>query len=346
MNRLAPNPETFSTQVEQLPEDQRLFNEQLEAVRKSGIRQMPEFSDMLAHDGTVTSFDRDIVEPGLYLDSTYLPVLEAKGGAPDRLSFQVKDMMKIGRDDSRHHVFFGALAMNWFNHNEIVQQQVAIKPTISKYPTDFDQALQEIAIHQHLEDLGIPTLEAAGLLVTPESPQSNLPNLFQVSLFKPLTTMDNINWRSLSMEQRWNRLGKALDTLAVLHGNLIFHGDPDLRNIGFSEVEGEIVVVDTEFSESGQYLVHPSSANGEKRIYQCMSNDFSRLSMSIDGHIFGSLPREERPTTHERFEQLLQHVYLPYYERLIKTGSPYLRVLTHQLDEIMARKMKEALGEV
>jgi hypothetical protein len=75
-----------------------------------------------------------------------------------------------------------------------------------------------------------------------------------------------------------------------------------------------------------------------------MSNDFSRLIESVDSDILGQLPVEERPKGVDRFEEHVQHVFVPYYEKLIRTNSPYIRTLKHVLNAVEIHRMRQAEG--
>jgi hypothetical protein len=338
-------PETgppISPEIPRTPAEE-LFTESIDMVRKAQVHELPDFTRTLQHSGFLTPFPHDAFEPGIHVDSQRWGVV-AERGAPDRFTFIGQDWLRIGRDESYRGVFFGNMVSTWFNDGTVANEQVAVTPSLGRFPQDYQESLQEIAIHQYLEQLGVPTLEVLGMLVV-ERPEQ-VPRVFKISRFRPYETLNNINWRGLTEDQRWDRMGLALDTLARLHAHLVFHGDPVFKNIGFGQTEGDIVVIDTEKSLSAALAIHPSQIEkGEQRIMQLMSNDFSRLCLSVDHEILSCLPEGERPHGLDRFEVMLEHVYIPYFERLVHMHSPFVSLLKTQLfDRVVARKMQEAEG--
>lgn len=325
---------------------QQIFSGVLEGIRKDTTLLLPDFSGHINEEGRMTEGLDGVLEPGLHLSHDIRTWCKEVGQQlPDRVSFAPQSMLRLGRENSRRKVFFGNLELDWFSHSGIHETvQVAVKPADA---ASLRRTMHECAMYQRLEGSDIPSLEVLGILVASEHDVSDRkqPKHFLMTRFQPsITTMDNLNWAELATEEKWQNLEPALDTLIMLHGNLLFHGDIEFKNIATGDIKGQRVVVDPELMASARYLTHPST--DPMKLVRLMSVDFSSICTSLDTFVFSKLPVDERPINDiEKFEELLNRVYLPYRERLVKLESSNRAALLAAYDVMIDQKARQACGE-
>lgn len=320
---------------------QAFFQEMIAGIRKHRVREMPNLSHQLDRTGRRTvNLEQFLASPeGIYLATdTFIP--KTSTGLPDRVSFRPNDILRLGRENSRQQVFFGTLDYSWFATGETGSQQLAVKPILNT-SSGMDRMLHEVAMYQRIQRLGIPTIDVNGVALL-EKPVQGLSG-FVVSKFNPeITTMDTFNWREMPIEQRIERLMPAIDTITTLHGNLLFHGDAEFKNIAVKTALGSVVIVDTEWGCNLE-----DSADDVMKVAQNMSHDLTSLSTSIDTFVLG--PKSERlfgpKNDIERFDFLHACLFTPYYDVLLHSGSPHLGILSKAFQVVMDQKARQSRGE-
>lgn len=323
---------------------QSTFGQAIDELRREQVYEMPALADGLSHTGRISRQNDTSLEEGLYVVPKFRDILTERV-MPNRLGFVPQAAVRVGKEDSRRKVFFGALSEQWFHNGSNGIIQVAIKP--------FTRALRETAVHEfamyeYLATSGIRTIRPLGMLAlqshADDTPRT--PSIFMISQFEPnLTTMDNISWADIQTEDAWDRLKTGLQALAELHSKLIFHGDFKFRNIGYDQL-GQSVVVDTELSVSTRDL--ENITDPEKRIQQLMGVDFSDFCLSVGATILNPKknPDLARPLSDiEKFEQEIEHIYLPYFDLLTHTGSEHLPILHAAFNRMIEQKTAAARGE-
>lgn len=337
----------YRREADKVAEPQTVFSELLEATRSSDIKPIPDLSEQVNHRGKYQNPDVQL-DPGLYLAADYTYNLPR---VPDAITFFGQPANRLGREDSHNYVFFGKLLCHWFREFDAqAEHQVAVKPYNRQRPYT---NLGELAMHQYIQKLGLPTLEPVGLLALPgEEKRSYLLTKFRPSV----ATMDTIDWWELDEEEKWQRLDVAIDTLVLLHSNLLFHGDFKFRNVGFGE-RGEVVIVDPELMVSGKEYADEALAELDGDPLQPrpsfdmlrgkMSSDFSALTDSIQELVLTTLPKRERPRNDmARHKEYKRRLYGPYRERLAASDSEYKGLLLRVFDDMVRVKKLRASGEM
>lgn len=279
---------------------------------------------------------------------------------PDRVVFQLEPIDRLGREKSRHQVFFGQLEGQWFHERQTDSISVAIKP-IPNYPQDRYKVLHEVAMHQYLRENDLPALDVVGIMLTGAKPvwaeQDNKegyddeyrePYGYVISRTEDdMDTIDNLKWSGLTIEQAGSRMSYVLDTLALLHSHYVFHGDTEFRNIAIADSGRSIRLIDLEFARSFRDARIDVDAITEK-----INLDFSCVAKSLDEHIgylFHDHDGNKQPLEAYRF--MLDYLLLPYGERLQRIGVPhddalalaYKQTVLMQLDT--ARSIEAAIRQ-
>jgi hypothetical protein len=349
-NGLVRTGEVLSKEALNPATDQDLVNQQIftgfiERIRKPEALPLPDLTPYLAHEGReTTDLAVHLDGPGdrVFLSDSFYRYVE-HDVFPDRLSFDAQPVLRMGREDSRRQVFFGALRAKWFNSAESEARQIAVTPFPDDETSSITRALtfHEVAMYQHLGKLGIPTLEVLGVSVF-EKAKSNIGGFVVTRLVPDLTTLDTLEWDNMAEDETEQYLGMALDTVAMLNSELAFHGDPRFKNICFGEAKNNIIVADLEFGTSA--LDVPENI---ATLCKCMAREFTLIRESVNNYIIGSLPRDQRPRDDiERFEFMHNRVYEPYFERLVHIGGPYIDVLTKAYDLFIRQQEASARGDI
>lgn len=313
----------------------------IDKFRPNTITKLPDLSEHLDQETRRTTGldtlldgkgDRVFLAPGFfeYLEDNRMP---------NRLSFKPKPLLRMGKEDSAHQVFFGNIRAWWFQEATQQNMQVAIKP-IPDTDMGREHLFQEASIYQLLAKLDIPTLEVFGVAML-EKPRHNISG-FVITHFNPeIITLDSLPWGHMQEEERWEYVDLAIDTLAILHSELLFHGDPAFKNIALGEAKQSFTVVDLEWGTCGRGI-----ADNVHRIQQMMANDLSVLTQSIEDRVIKYLPIDQKPQDDiEKFNILRDKVYEQYFERLVHIDSPYLDVLTKAYEMMIEKKAQMARGE-
>lgn len=317
------------------------FQRDLAGIAPGTVTALPDLTGYIKHSGT---FPRPELELGTGMAVDYQ--LLAEQGAPDEFIidnqvFFNKPPHRLGRENSHNKVFFGLLLANGTGVEAPIGLDVAVK---TKPIEKVSALLGEVAMFQYLQSIGIPTFRPYALLRTNDNIH------FLTETQQNVDTMDTIEWKSLDLPERWVQMDYAIQTLALLHSNMLFHGDSEFKNIAFGDL-GDIVVVDPELMvsciELAEMYLHGSDERIRKsafiRIKQCMGSDFSDLTNSIEDTFFRGLPDNERPGSKAAlFKELKRHVYNPYRAALYESDSPYRQVLLDAFDVLLHERKEQS----
>ena len=300
------------------------FQEDLQAIAPHTTYSLPDLTSHINHAGKYT-------RPNIKLGSGLFLSPDASGDSEsnrpakaDAFSFLTQPGHRLSREKSHNEVFFGKLLLHWHSDSlGYAESQVAIKPTKNRAAI-----LGELAMFQYLKQKNLPTFDPTGILLSPSGHSDHLLTKFE----KPVATMDTVEWRDLETQEKWLQVDFAVQTMALLHSELLFHGDLEFKNVGFGD-RGDLIIVDPELTVSSLEMadIAQSSSNEKEielaqlRIKQSMSTDFTSVCLSIDEFIISSLPGDERPlTSASKFKSYARYLFRPYREALIEAGSPYL----------------------
>lgn len=319
---------------------QQEFSYFIESIRKPNVFSLPELDVAMHTDGTVSDSIEDFFYGRgnrMYIDDKLLDIF-CKTDCPDRMVFRPQHLLRIGKEDSRHKPFFGKLNGKWFHDPTNEPHQIAIKPIISpkRSPMTKQKLLHEVAVYQHLNKLGIPTLDVLGVAVL-DQPRNDVYG-YAITDFDPdIVTLDSLDWKRMSKFEHFEQIENATDYASLLHSNLIFHGDCEFKNIAIGESKKSLKVVDMEWST---ILTDPDISL--LKIKQNMSADLSLIGYSIDKFVFKYWKDElDLGDDSKRFNVLHTVLYEPYYEKLLHSNSQYIDLLSKAYEWIMFDKQKE-----
>lgn len=320
------------------------FREGLDYVHGRETHSLPDLSGFIHHGGKFTRPDINF-EPGLFLADGYMGQNTEVGETvtTNHLTFNVQPSNRLGREDSHHKVFFGKLISDCLDGEQpTVNEQIAVKPL-----DNIGTLLGELAMFQYMNMLNLPTFQPVGILVSGTRPHH------MITKFEhPVDTMDTVNWQDLNLDERYDQLDYALETAVMLHTKMLFHGDLEFKNVGFNDT-GNLVIVDPEWSVSGLNLAKIYRETDDKdlkerallRLSQLMSKEFSDISRSIDKFIFSGVTNSQKPKTDAAFFKIQKHhLYNPYKNKIIASGSEHTDTLLNAYDIMLHSKKVRAHG--
>ncbi len=316
--------------------NQAVFIESLEGLTHRPIGELPDVRAALNHRGGRSSAVHEILESEKAAALFHSGVEVAP---KQEFAFAPRPLFRFGREDSRRQLFFGEMSGIGVASEEKPTVEVAVS-TIP-HAKDFikhQQSLHEIAMYQHVASLDVPTLDVLGLI------KSDAPDIygFVITRYEPdIRTLDTLEWGDMTAKEAANALSHAVDTLALLHANYIFHGDPAFKNIAVCDANQKPTIVDLELS--GSLL---DEQDDVRKLSLFMKSDFSFLASSLDGNV-GHLYQNEADVTSltDRFNFMHEHVFLPYFNRLVKFGITPQDPLGLAYDNVVSRRLDEAVGD-
>lgn len=318
--------------------DYAAFERDLTSSYDGRVRVLPPFEDDLKHRGTIPiNSDKYFRVERVYLTSEVTASLGTQ--RVESIGFQPKPFLLHGREWSQRKVFFGNL--NIAHQEQGISMPVAVKPFV---PQAFPHATHEMGMYRYMDSLGIPTLQVVGMVAIQGASDKYKEPLTYVMTkeHRGLTTLDNVEWKTIDKEERWSRLRPAIDTMAHLHAKMLFHGDLEFKNVAYEEEERAFRVVDPEYMVSLRDVVTPFGNDPleRRRVVQKMSADFGKLFKSVTEMLLDK-GTDERAA----FESIAIHVYLPYAQEIARSDSPYVPVLLAAFDEVLEQKRQQAYGE-
>lgn len=296
---------------------------------------LPDYKVRINHNMKFVQVNEDL-EQGMYLDEG----LHREGM---QYGFFVQPGNRLTREDSHNKVFFGNLLLLPEGEGGEVHAQVAVK---SRSSNETSKLLGEMALFQHLEDLGLRTYRSAALLVGQKATH------FMTYFEGNVATMDTIEWESMDVEEAWTEVDKVVDTMYQLYPNALFHGDLEFRNVAFDQT-GNTVIIDPELMISARdsfdelldagIMLTPDQQRVYNALVQKMSGELSSIFKSIDRHIVPLIPKGERPRTDEaRLKMYKKSVLEPYKSRVRDLDDPVRGLLLRLADDVIARKKLHA----
>jgi hypothetical protein len=316
------------------------FQQDLAQIGPDKTFELPSLTEWINHSGKYSRPDITVPE-GFLVDPQLDAFATTEGDAIPRCFFY-KPPHRLGRENSHNKVFFGEVTnTDPIDQFEVPGIDIAVK---TKSASHYRSLLGELAMFQYMSNLELPTFRPYGLLHSNE-------NFYLMTLTeRPVDTMDTIDWRSMELDERWTQLHYAIETLGILHGHLLFHGDSEFKNIGFDDT-GDIVVVDPELMVSSLELGYAYESEtvydideknfSMRSIKRAMSKDFTDLIRSIHEYIFRGLPDTQRPGSESAvFKELKRHLFNPYRNLIYEGNGPFKSVLLAAY-EAMLHERKE-----
>lgn len=307
-------------------ERQNAFYYDLAAFDPSLLKPLPDMSHEIDHYGGED--DLPSLSPGFYMEPTiFSRVVEMLDDSNAR--FVIKDDLKIGRDDSRHQVFFGDIILDAAHSSRSLE--VAVKSTAATE--------KELAMYQFVRQLGMKTFHPVGFMVMPNGRKHLL-----TSVMRGVKSIDSYDWALFDTDEKWDTTGAAVDTMVGFHTELLMSKDLAFRNVVTGDYR-EVIYADLELSVSMRGvgdeiidLMHSTVPEVVKdrdicinAIAKIMGQDFTDVINSIRTHVFKNLPASEKPqTTMAEFKQLKRHIYGPYEQLLLsldKSTTPYVPIV-------------------
>jgi hypothetical protein len=300
---------------------------------------LPDFSEYLNKEGGETTGIIDTLygwknpHNTIYVSEELRDQMESNGGSPNALEFSPQEMLRMGRENSWHGVFFGSLTSKWFKNGVERKDQIAIKPVTTD---SLRQAkiLHEVAMYQYLGRVGLATFQVMGLTMF-DTPQNSVIG-HVITKFDPrVKTMDNLPWANMEENDKWEAVDLVLRGLANLHSKMIFHGEPEFKNTALTESPDSLFYVDL---ERGSCLsqrhkdIHAIKLN--------MNVDLSRVTRSVEASILQYMP--EKLTNRQRFGLLHNKVFERYFEHIVRADNEYTGVLA----QAYARMIKEKVDQL
>jgi len=335
----------FETPLTQLDIVNR-FRSDLITTPEGNFHALPDMQPYINHDA---QFSRPAVQlqPGIFLDKEAAGISPLHENGIASCDFRLRPVHRLGREDSHNLVFFGHLVLQDRSRKAFAETEVAVKP-IKKVK----EGLGELAMFQYMRSLGIPTFRP--IAFSKHSDTAYLMTEFD----RPVNTMDTVEWHELDRDEKWQQVGLGVSTLALLHSNMLFHGDAEFKNIAFNDI-GEIVIVDPEFMISARGIAEALQGVRMNRaldqdeatdlgwIKRKMSNDFTNLCRSVNRYVIGINAQDRRrPHATAIFKQYRKHIYLPYRKELYNIGSSYLPLLDRAYNELLIDRKEQSKQDI
>lgn len=315
--------------------NQLIFSKTIERLTSKAVDLLPDLGEEVNHRGgrSVAAKNRLEKMHAIALLSQDVEIEHEKS-----LAFTPQPFFRLGREDSRRQVFFGEISglrtlSSGSSNTEVAVGVIPREDDFIKH----EQAIHEVAMYQHLAAMDIPTLDVIGVV------KSSSPDVygFAITHYEPtIRTLDTLNWADMSDKYIAGTLNQAVDTLALLHVNYVFHGDSEFKNIAVCDARQKPVIVDLELSGS---LRDKKTDISKLSLY--MSSDFSSLATSIDRSL-GRLYRDEPGSASgsDRFYFLDQYIFTPYHDSLVQLGVVPGDPLWLAFDAVVRKKLDEAVS--
>jgi hypothetical protein len=316
------------------------FTEDLTKIYDGRIRELHNYADDLNHQGKVPlNVEKYRRIEGLYLSREVID--ELGGRYVPSVGFTLKPFRGLGRENSRRKVFFGDLDI--LGDEQAASLPVAVKPY---QPGAFHRCIHEMGMYQYMNNIGLPTLRVLGVLAVN---QGKTPRAYVLTHERRgITSLDNVEWKKLSIPERWTRMRPTIETMAILHSKMVFHGDLEFKNVVHGETERSLYIVDPEDSVSLRDVVTPYEDRTDERheVVRKVSAEFEAVRRSVRDFIAPE-PDVGQPDAasldeKEEFEDMLEHVFSPYYLAIMRTDSPYQTILRSAFSTVIEQKRQYA----
>jgi hypothetical protein len=313
----------------------------IDHVRESTVLDLPDLSAMVDHQGgTTRGVEEVLATPNdrVFLSPKFYEFI-GDTALPDRLSFATQDILGVGKGDSQHQVFFGLMQGQHLDARPDFNGHIVAKP-IKSTPSVKARLFHEVAMYQHIANEGLPTLDVLGVALF-DSPREKLAGFVMTTYDRDIDMLDSLDWAKMDPETAWDYVGKALEYEALLVDRLLFHGDPEFKNIAIGTKEDALKVVDLESTASLR-----DCSDEVDRIKTFLSSDLAQIALSVDRFVFKYLPEDQQPKNDmDRFDILHKRVYEPFYERLQRHDGEHLDILSEAYERMVKSKLAMARGE-
>jgi hypothetical protein len=314
---------------------QRAFLDRLQTLHDSSVAPMPDFAAALTHDGRLGSGINVHDLNGAYLTRQELAPYAAAGEVtPNTFSFDLQPLVGMGREESWRQVFFGRMDLTSRSGNVETDVQTAVKA----FPlSESAYALREAGMMQYLAEQGISTVELVSFIVDREAGMFYLVTRFDGAI-TPLNKQKF--WLNIQSEGLDAQLQPAVQMLADLQGELVFHGDAEFKNAGIGEQAGSYVAIDLERAVSMRDLVDGDEP--PQRVIEAMAADFASIRKSFQTTVYPNLPPDQAPQTPEQqLDYELKHFFEPYIRAVRAGDSPHKTMLVRAYEGWVERRRKE-----
>lgn len=300
------------------------------------VKSLPNFKDEVRHDGKSTRITRAL-QSGLYLAKNALD--DCRIVSSKEVSFQGKEGLYIGKQNSRHSVMFGLLNSS-YNSGEF-QIPVAIKP--SDKP---EQLLAELAILQYLQqDTNQSSYAPIGYLSSASSD-------YLITMFNSgVSTFDVFEWNRLNSNHKIKLLGDISLGIGNLHSQFLYHGDASDKNLAIDD-NNKFFIVDPEFMVSTENIASKLAKQKDfgrgttdyVGIRRHMNRDLTDMYSSVLHKVFGARKIKKQQ---DKLTYLQKYVFAPYKAALLKQAKPeYLDLQVSLADDLLLDWQTKARNEI
>jgi serine/threonine protein kinase len=300
------------------------------------VNRLPNYKNEFKHNGKNTRINNRLAS-GLYLAQNALG--SSRVVTSKEVSFQEKEGLYIGRQDSRHSVMFGLLNSS-FNSGDF-QIPVAIKP--SDKPA---QLLGELAILQYLQS---ETDQSTYLPIGYFSSDSS--DYLITEFNNGVSTFDVYEWKRLNNGNKVKLLEEISSGIGRLHSQFLYHGDAHAKNLAIDD-NNKFYIVDPEFMVSSSDIAKNLASQKDFGrgtsdyigIRRQMNRDLTDMYSSMLHKVFNS--RKIR-NQHDKLNLLNKHVFLPYKSELVEySNSRYSYLLESLADDLLLDWQTKANNEI
>ncbi len=325
-------PEGGHDGVPPTPPDQVAFMERLRTITPRLVGELPQVAPHILHDASgYNTLVPEYQHMGEQLDNAHFsgailaPYREAGERGPATIGFDPQVFWSLGRAKSHRGTFFGELQLTSAT-GRIDTVPVAVKPFLYE---EAGNAIQELAMLEYLAAQGVESLEPVGIIM---HRWNNPPTVYLLTrLRQELSSLDSPErWAGVRRETMADALTPAVETLVMLHGKAVSHGDPKLRNIGVGESEDVRIPHDFEFASSFKDIVEGVGDQDAipAILPELLDQEFRNLFGSLREVVYPYLPPEQRPQTPQEEFELQLGVFLELYQAaMARSNSPYRSVL-------------------
>jgi hypothetical protein len=202
--------------------------------------------------------------------------------------------------------------------------------------------VQELAMLQHVHQLGFQTVKPLGLIM---DRWAQPPRLFLITEYAgELSTMAAENWRGLRPEEVADRVKPAVDTVLSLHEKGAVHGDPQFKNIATGESSDSQILHDLEEARSITRLLEGVGPDDPvpPELVKLLRHDFWRMRLSMRKYVYPNLPADQQPqTVEERFMFELNVLFEPYHVGLSRSDTPHKNTLSRAYHALLEQTREE-----
>ena len=311
-----------------------VLNYELENGYQVGM--LPNIKNELKHNGKNVRVNKKL-KSGLYLAQNALAgsrIVTSK-----EVSFQEKDGLYIGRQDSRHGVMFGVLNSSYRSGD--FQIPVAIKPSDNP-----QQLLGELAILQYLqEDTGMATYYPLGYFSSESS------EYLLTKFDNGVTTFDVYDWDRLNNNHKIDMLGTISKGIGALHSQFLYHGDAHDKNLSIDD-KNRFFIVDPEFMVSAKdiaaNLVRQKDFGRGSAEYIGVRRNMNRdLTDFYNSTLWKVVNPLKYKNQQDKLSYLQKYIFVPYKQSMLQNSNhKYTLFLEWLADDLLLDWQTKANNEI